>query len=284
MPTKKQPAIEFKEWGQWRIAWVSRHNFDECCDLLRTKQIAGFGVSPHHGSDFEDLSAFVHVRGLNALVLPFCQELNLAHLGSIVHLRLVVVGEAKIAVDLSDLALLSDLTVDWLPKLIFPNSATQLKRLRIGKFKPKSAGVSEINRFLRLETLELVQADIASLEGVEDFAELKTVDLHYMPKLESIKHISETPVEQITITHCKKVTDLDSVARCKRLQILRYHDSAPLPSIGFVNDCPNLKEFRFVGVDVIDGDLTPLKRLDQFAFTQKKHFSHTEKALRTLEK
>jgi len=38
---------------------------------------------------------------------------------------------------------------------------------------------------------------------------------------------------------------------------------------------PNLEDFRFMSTDVIDGDLSPLKRLRYAAFVNKKHYSMT---------
>ena len=60
---------------------------------------------------------------------------------------------------------------------------------------------------------------------------------------------------------------------------LAYGMSATLPSIKFIKNCSRLKELRFVDVDVADGDMTPLLTLEDFAFTKKRHFSHTEKEL-----
>jgi len=281
--TMAKPRIEIKQWGCWRIAWVSKGNFSQCCDLLTACEIDGFGISRHHGSDFSDLREFLGVSQLRSLVMPFSAGFNLDHLNDMPQLRHLVVAEGVRSIDISNLINLEDLTLDMSNHVSFPSSSDNLKKLKLGNFKSLHNGLGAVSQFSNLVELELVKGDLRTLDGISELAHLHSLDLHYMKKLESLEPISDTAVAKFTVSHCKKVKDLNTVAKCRALRVLRYHDSAALSSIGFIGECPKLIEFRFVGVDVEDGDMTPLIGLEAFAFTQKRHFSHTEKELKKLQ-
>ncbi len=283
MSKNRNSNVEIKVWGRWRIAWACQANLPNCRELLNAGEIDGLGISPAHGSDFECVVELLGINNLYSLVLPFCETLNLDGLDSMIQLRHVVVAGARGEVDLTKFSRLTDASLDWDPGLHLPKSSTSLKRLRLDNFHSRSKGLMEIARFSNLESLELVKGKITSLEGIQELEHLQCVELHYMSQLTSIRHIVGTPVERLTLTNCKKLEDIRSVSGCLKLQVLRYHDSAPLDTIEFVYDCPALTEFRFVGVNVRDGNMIPLVKLQEFAFTQKKHFSHTEKDIRLLQ-
>ena len=48
-----------------------------------------------------------------------------------------------------------------------------------------------------------------------------------------------------------------------------------LASLAFLNKLLALDEFRFVKMEVLDGDLTPLLRLKSVGFIDKRSYSHT---------
>ena len=284
---RKSNSVEVIEGGIGgigSIGWVSSSNLGQCRKMLTAGKLDGLGIGVSLGYDFPSIDVLRDIHGLKGLWFADVKGVDITSLHSFTQLEFLGMDRRDELIDLSEMRRLQAVFLYWSPKIKWPLDSSDLKNLRLQKFKPSSGALAELEALSALEVLQLAQGTVKCLAGIERFPKLKELELHYLPSLESIKDVAKTPVEKITITHCKRLTDLDRVAGCKKLQVLRYHDSAQLPSIAFVNDCPSLKEFRFVGVDVIDGDLTPLKRLDQFAFTQKKHFSHTEKALRMLGK
>jgi hypothetical protein len=49
---------------------------------------------------------------------------------------------------------------------------------------------------------------------------------------------------------------------------------APIESLSFVADMPNLRSISFVNTNVLDGDLHYLEKLDYAGFDSKRHYTH----------
>lgn len=268
--------------GHGRIVWVNSSNLRRCREMLAAGEIDGLGVGVSLGFDLDSIDPLRDVDGLKGLWFADVKGVDVSSLCRFLSLEYLGIGQTTDSIDLSGMSRIRALAMTWSPRVQWPSEARNLKYLLLEKFKPERGGLEELGRLRSLEVMELTQGTLSCLEGIQKFTNLRELQLHYLPALASIDGIANTPVEEITITHCKHLADLHKVSGCRRLRVLRYHDSAPIPSIAFINDCQSLKEFRFVGVDVLDGDLMPLLKLEQFAFTQKRHFSHTERGLRLL--
>ena len=64
----------------------------------------------------------------------------------------------------------------------------------------------------------------------------------------------------------------------KSLDTLWFNYCSDIKNLKFLQEM-NLKEFRFVGTNIIDGDLSYCKKIPRTIFSDKKHFSHTFKEL-----
>lgn len=266
------------------MVWANTRNLSRCLDMIHEGDIDSIGLNSACGSDINNVTPFVEWKKLKGLVMPYSEDADLSNLGQMDFLEFLVIGGAPGPIDLSGFSSLVDLSIDWNKKLSLPSSPDVLRGLRLDGYAPADRNLVEISRYSGLMEIEFVKGNLESLEGCEEFAALERVELHYLSKLKYVKSLSKTPVKKVSISNCKRVTDLNALVDCPELEILHYHDSAPLDSIDFLRGCKALKEFRFVGVDVVDGDMTPLVQLQEFAFTRKRHFSHTEKMLRDLQK
>lgn len=274
----KNKTVEIRNWGKWKIAWAAKKHLKHCQHLIENGEIDGIGLSQFSGSDIFDLSVLEEIVGLKGLILPHAEKFNLDALPNFTLLQLLVIAGTTSPVDLSNFNSLVDLSIDWNKKIILPISVDSLRSLRIDKLGTENLSI--VSRYEKLTFLELVQGKITSLDGIELLSSIEKINLHYMSKLTSLEAIAKTPVKEIFIDKCPKITNLECVSNCQNLVNLGYHSSADLQSIHFINKCKKLESFRFVDVDVLDGDMTPLMQLKDFAFTNKKHFSHTEKSIR----
>jgi hypothetical protein len=266
-------------WGDRKIIWANSKNLLKCQELIKSGAIDGIGLSPYHNSDIFDLKPFAEMNNLRGLVLPYARDINLECLHSMTFLEFLVISNATMQQNLSGMNSLTDLSVDWNKKLILPDFSASLRHLRIDKLSVLD--LKELTKFSNLTKLELVKGAVESLKGCEKFCNFDEIKLYYMPKLKSVKALAQTQIKKIYIERCPNIEDLECLSKCQALEELGYHDSAALKSIDFVKKCRTLKSFRFVGVDVMDGNMKPLLHLEDFAFTNKKHFSHNEKELRS---
>lgn len=95
-----------------------------------------------------------------------------------------------------------------------------------------------------------------------------------MNKLEVLGPLHLPHLRSFIASVCKKIVDYEQLWTCGDLEELKLHDCGTIKTIAFVERLKKLKTFRFMKTDVLDGDLFPLRRLDDVYFTEKKHFSH----------
>jgi protein phosphatase 1 regulatory subunit 7 len=96
------------------------------------------------------------------------------------------------------------------------------------------------------------------------------------------RHICKESLTYLFFDHCKSTINHEYVTRLHHLYTLAFNDCGAIPSIKFINTMPSLKDIRFGGTDVIDGDMTPCIGFEYAAFTNKKHFTHTMEQVKKL--
>jgi hypothetical protein len=120
----------------------------------------------------------------------------------------------------------------------------------------------------------MIQAKIRSLRGISEYKTLDSIELHYCSKLEKIEDLAGVDIKSFFANVCKKISDYEFLGECKNLERIKMNECGPMKSLEFVNSLVKLRTFRFIKTDVLDGDISPLLRLDDVYFTEKKHFSH----------
>lgn len=145
-------------------------------------------------------------------------------------------------------------------------------------YKPKSKCVRDLPADPHMLFLELVQSNIESFDGVSVFSRLKRLEAHYCLKLASDKGLAELAdsIEWLHISQSKKFQPGADLLRLRNLKVLCLNHCGPIPSLSFLDHFPELVDFRFVGTNIIDGDLTPLLRhphLCNAGFLDKRHYN-----------
>ena len=145
-------------------------------------------------------------------------------------------------------------------------------------YKTKSGNLKDFPSLPMLVDLGLIQANICSLEGISRFGALKRLELAYLSKLQWLDELAQLPLEVLDCQNCKKLQRHEVVRELNSLRVLMFNDCGEIPTLSFLNEMPNLEEFRFVNTNIIDGSLRPLLRLKWVGFLPKKH-SHTPEQL-----
>jgi hypothetical protein len=155
-------------------------------------------------------------------------------------------------------------------------ACTSLRLLDLSRYRPKSRDLTGLPA-LAVEDLTLVQSPLRTIDGIERFTGLRRLELSYLTRLERIGAVAGLAggrLERLECLKCRKIRDHAAVRAADSLKVLRFNACGDIPSIAFLNEMPNLEEFRFVHTNVLDGDLTPLLRLKAAGFFAKKHYSH----------
>jgi hypothetical protein len=155
----------------------------------------------------------------------------------------------------------------------------------IWHLKEKLKSFDNLSENHNLSYLELNWANIKNFDGIEKFKNLKRLELHYCMKLENDFGISQLKdsLEFLHINTSKKFKFTDELLKLKKLRVLCLNVCGPVENLDFLNNFPNLIDFRFVDTNVLDGNLKPIldhPTIRTVGFLKKKHYNFKDDKLK----
>lgn len=137
---------------------------------------------------------------------------------------------------------------------------------------------SNISNNEKLSFLELNWANIRNFEDLENFKNLKRLELHYCVKLENDFRLSrlKNNLEFLHINTSKKFKFTDELLQLENLKVLCLNACGPIDNLDFLKYFPNLIDFRFVNTNILDGNLQPILEhptIRTVGFLNKKHYN-----------
>lgn len=179
------------------------------------------------------------------------------------------------AVDYSKINGLQYLSLDVDHSAVNYASIPELRSLHAGGFKSKSDDLNGLFCSKKLDSLQLIQCRMKSLDGIETSNRLQCLYLFHNRSLQDISalsHVKDT-LKAIRIEACPNITDFSVLKELQNLELLELSGSNTLPDLSFLNQLPNLKTFCF-DMNVEDGDLSPCLRLHYAAcLKNKRHYN-----------
>jgi Leucine-rich repeat (LRR) protein len=257
---------------------IRSERLSDLIDFAFTHDIRGLILNESSGFRLSDLKAIAGNRFVEAVLI--CGRFkDLSPLYELPNLRQLAISYSEAPFDPCLLPLIEKLSCEWTSGRAGIAEAVTLRELHLGKFKSPTKDLQPLNNLTNLEVLDLSGGNIWSLDGIESFGKLRRLELHSQKFLADIRALagSKAPIEFLHMAGCSKVMEHEVVQHLSSLKILRMHRCGTISSLGFVKKCPSLRSFRFLDTDVADGKLSPLKKLDDVCFTEKKHFSHRVK-------
>ncbi len=196
---------------------------------------------------------------------------------------LFITGKKR-KIDFSVFPLLKILNIDWSLLLSNIDKCKQLDTLILRGYNPKDKGFSNLPSVVWIKRLKFVQSTICSLNGLEKFPKLERLEFYYCNKLEDLccLEASSESLTYLFFDHCKAIKNPEYAEKLSHLSTLAYNNCGVISSIKFIKNIVSLKDIRFVGTDIKDGDMTPCVGLEYAAFTNKRHFSHTMEEIKSL--
>jgi hypothetical protein len=137
----------------------------------------------------------------------------------------------------------------------------------------------------KLLYLELNWANIKNFDGIEKFPNLKRLELHYCTKLENDKGLSQLNdnLEFLHINLSKKFKFSDELLKLKKLKVLCLNACGSLDNLEFLNNFPNLIDFRFVDTNILDGNLNQILEhptIRTVGFLDKRHYNYKSEKIK----
>lgn len=196
----------------------------------------------------------------------------------------LILEEPKGKVDLTCHTALKRLAADYNKNIIGMEQLKGLKELSLWHYKPKSRDLSGISGLDSIKELEIIQSNINSLNGCGSLLKLERLKFAYLSQFRYIDELEKIKksLKILDFDCCKKIENHEYVMCLNNLEKLRYYKCGNIKTINFISNMPNLKEFVFMGTNVVDGNLKACAGLEYVAFTNKRHFSHKMSDFRNI--
>ncbi len=261
--------------------WVDSSRIEACLQRYRGGGIETVGVNPQRGYSLRDLSfvrEYPDIRDL-LVVHPVGGDFDLAPILELESLESLTIS-GPIALPVSRFARLRVLRGNWHPDLSL-SGCHGLEVLDLSGYRPARKDLSELPSMPALRELVVTSSNLVTTRGIEQLGQLVRLELGYLPQLRRLDGLEAlSALKALTLVHCRKCDVVEKVSQLGGLEVLSVISSGELAGVSFVAGMPHLEEFRFVGTNIRDGDLTPLLRLRRVHFVRKRHYSHTPEQLR----
>jgi Leucine-rich repeat (LRR) protein len=155
-------------------------------------------------------------------------------------------------------------------------TCSNLKSLTVSNYKSKTKDLSALPSLNNLEHLSLIKTDIATLQGIKGFSNLKKLEMFSASKLETIAALQalSNSLEEIQVEQCKKINDYETLGKVKFLKKIILSESGEIKSLAFVKELPRLEFISFWGTNVLDGNIKYCEGINYVGFDNKKHYTH----------
>jgi hypothetical protein len=260
-----------------RGLWLDSSRMDACLAFARRHRIEHIVVScALSAADRQELRALRDFPAMRSLFVSTGKRSDVSWIEEFEHLESLVVADTVRELDLRRLTRLKHLVVPWTTKHRLPDARTPLEEFSIRHCNPRPSNLEWLEPFQSVRSFSATVGSLQSLRGIERLANVESVGLTRLRGLGDISALGGCQkLRRLFIDDCAKAVLLDVIRELKGLEELVLIGRFTIPSIRFIEELPNLRNFRFVHVNVEDGDLTPLARLDVAAFLpEKRHYSH----------
>lgn len=178
-------------------------------------------------------------------------------------------------VDYSRISGLVGLSVDVNKGTVNYDKVETLKSLLVGSFKGKNRDLTDLFSSKDLDTLDLTECGVYSLNGIEKAHKMQCVYLYYDRMLRDISALSKLKgtLKALRINNCPKIEDFSVLGELENLELLELSGSNTISSLDFLKNMKNLKTFIF-SINVQDGNLSPCMNLSYvYSDKDRKHYN-----------
>jgi len=269
----------FLDWGEHRLVWIDDEHIEACVEQVRNGTADGLAVSPAMGYRLPDIAFLRSYPFVKGVILSAASSLDVSALECLENLEFLSVAENKQTINLGRFRVLREAWLDWHEGLRFSGQGSLIRVLALHHFRPESGDLTCLPNMPYLEDLSLISSSMVSLKGIGKQKGLRRCEISYALKLKSLEGLLPLADQLRTLEcqQCPSLCDYQVLGQMELLEDLKINRCATIPSLRFVIGMKSLRQIRFMGTDVVDGDMAPLlvsTALKTVAFTTKKHFSH----------
>lgn len=179
--------------------------------------------------------------------------------------------------DLSRFHRVRTLDVAWCSRLVLPPVEAPLEHLGLLSWTPKPSDLRTLRAWKTVRHLSIGLGSLASLAGIEMLENLESAYFVRLRNLVDVQALANCrKLRKLHINDCRRAVQVDVLRQLVELEELVLVGRFGIPSLRFLDDLPRLRNVRLLHVDVEDGDLTPLLRIEEPAVVpHKRHYKLT---------
>lgn len=227
----------------------------------------------------------INVRGL---IINFEAVKDISAINNLSGLEMLKFGHASYPqsdIDLSQFKSLTVLDANWNKFIKNLEALTNVIRLSLWGYKPKSRNLESLKNCNNLVDLNLVQPGIDNLNGIESLNRLKEFDLGNARSLKTFlsgKKDFTSPLESLKFSLCPNL-DIETILTIPTLKFFGLSRIGKRQSLkGNLLKFPNLETIAFTQSELIDGNLDYFLEhptLKKVIIDNKKHYNLKEKEI-----
>lgn len=218
-----------------------------------------------------DLAFLKHMEFLEGLSV-LQAGLDLSYVNGLRNLRTLRLEEVDADLNFANLPNLEVLGVTYGKHLINLGRCPRLSWLWLEGF-PRD-DVRELGGLRRLRHLTLHRTGVRDLTGLETLTELRKLQIDTAFNLASLNGLSPTnaQLEALDVYGARKLNDYGALAQVKSLKTVWFSKTGDAPDLSFLEALPNLEK-AVIGMKVLDGDMSCLKRVAGASFVDHPHYN-----------
>lgn len=265
------------ESGYGEVLIVTQNHWDdELTDLVHEKRIKcvrlSYGVSwKGDGIEF--------VRELPPLVCFECGAWKVNDFSALdtqsTLCRISIEDRVSKPPDFSGFKKLEAFSCNWSPKLEEILICQSIKHLQIWKYP--FTDLQPLQKMKQLKHLQIQSRKLENTDGIEDLSDLRKLDLALCTQLQDISATARCKsLEEVKFYSNNKLHDISPLAMLPNLRKLDVENIDKIDSIKCFAGSESLEFAYFAGVNIEDGDTSPLltmPNLKRTALATKRHYN-----------
>lgn len=267
-----------------KYAVVNSENISEIPKLLDDDEsIRGLSISKQYGYGDSNLSVLQDIRSIEwlAIVDEYGDLSDISNVYDLINLEHLQFSSPR-DIDITRFNSLIEFRGRWPKDPAVLNDCTILKKLYLSKGSKKN--IAEEFSLLELESLELIQCQLESLQGLQYQLKLESLEIGYCAKLSNISQLKALRnLKRVFFSRCKRVVDFSSLENTINLAQLSIAHCGSIQDLIFLEKLKELEILTFFGTQVTSNNLSPIEactQIKELGFNNKKSYNKTLEELR----
>jgi hypothetical protein len=259
--------------------------------FAEANQVDGFVISHDWRKPLYPTLEFLSANTVRGLNITFEAVEDISAINNFHQLEVLYVGYMsypKQDIYLDKFAKLRVLNINWDKHYKSVDRLTNVIRLDLWKYKPKSRDFRELTNLNKLVYAIFTMPGIDTLDGIENLKSLKELELRNVRSLKrffSDNRIPTCPIEELRFEACPNF-DVDSIPVLPTLKTLCLSQIGKTETLRHVlNRLQNLERLIFTQSELTESNLNYLldhQTLKKVTIDNKKHYSIKEKEIQKL--